>query len=97
MTDNRKAVRWKITGRVQGVFFRAFTRDAARALGVAGWVRNLPDGSVEARAAGAPEKLDQLESKLRQGPPASKVDGVQREPLDPEEARELTGDFEVRH
>jgi len=69
--------RYLIEGRVQGVGFRHFTRKAARELGLSGFVRNLPDGSVEAVAAGPGEALEALERHLRQGPPASRVDTVQ--------------------
>ena len=68
-----------LEGRVQGVGFRHFTRKAARELGLSGFVRNLPDGSVEAVAAGSGEALDALEGHLRQGPPASRVDALRVE------------------
>jgi acylphosphatase len=70
--------RWLIRGRVQGVYFRAFTRERARSLGVCGWVRNLPDGRVEAQVAATAEVLAELERELRQGPPVSRVDGIDR-------------------
>lgn len=88
--------RWIVTGRVQGVFYRAFTREAARALGLSGWVRNLADGSVELQVAGAPEKLAELERRLRRGPPASAVEILSREPA-PAEADVTTADFEIRY
>lgn len=67
-----------VTGRVQGVGFRAFTVSEARALGITGWVRNSPDGhSVEILAQGDPESLDQLLARLKQGPPSARVDGIQ--------------------
>ena len=65
-----------VRGRVQGVFFRAFTQSHARQLGISGYVRNLPDGSVEARAEGEKSQLELLESYLRMGPPASDVTEV---------------------
>jgi len=68
--------RYLIEGRVQGVGFRYFTRKTAKGLGLSGFVRNLPDGSVEAVAAGTQEALEALEQQLRQGPPASRVDSV---------------------
>ena len=57
------ARKYRFYGRVQGVFFRAQTRTAARALGLTGWVRNLPDGSVEAHVEGDAGKLDELERR----------------------------------
>lgn len=61
-------------GRVQGVGFRWFVRDVADALGLEGWVRNLPDGrTVETVAQGPPERLDELVAAIRRGPPGSHV------------------------
>ncbi|MHB8534427.1 MAG: acylphosphatase [Sulfuricaulis sp.] len=65
-----------ISGRVQGVFFRATTEAVARRLGVTGWVRNLPDGRVEVLACGEEAKLGELEQWLRQGPPRAQVERV---------------------
>jgi acylphosphatase len=65
------------SGRVQGVFFRAFTEDVARGLGLSGWVRNVPDGRVEALFVGDKEKVMQAINKCQQGPPASQVDNVE--------------------
>ena len=62
-----------VEGRVQGVGFRWFTRDAASALGLAGWVRNLKDGRVELLARGPRPRLDELVARLWEGPPASTV------------------------
>lgn len=62
------ARRFLITGRVQGVGFRAFAEGAARKNGVTGWVRNLADGRVEAHANGTLRQLDDLEALLRTGP-----------------------------
>jgi len=68
--------RYRVTGRVQGVSFRASTRDRALALGIAGHARNLADGSVEVLASGSAEALAALEAWLRQGPPAARVEAV---------------------
>ena len=72
------AVRLVIRGRVQGVWFRAWTMRTARALGLDGWVRNRNDGTVEVVAAGAPASLEALIAACRQGPPAARVDDVER-------------------
>lgn len=61
------------TGRVQGVFFRAWTRERARELGVAGWVRNCPDGSIEAHVEGDEQAVQQLVELMRGGPRAAEV------------------------
>ena len=74
-------VRFLVEGRVQGVFFRASTREQALALGIAGHARNLPDGRVEVLASGSNEALDALAQWLRQGPPAARVTAVTREDL----------------
>lgn len=66
-------------GRVQGVGFREFTRRRATALDLDGWVRNLPDGSVELEAEGPRVALDQLLAALRDGPRFARVDGVESE------------------
>jgi acylphosphatase len=65
-----------ISGRVQGVFFRAHTRDEARALGLQGWVRNLPDGRVAAVFEGERGKIDRMLAWCHQGPPYAAVDEV---------------------
>lgn len=65
-----------ISGRVQGVGFRQFTLTRARQIGVRGFVRNQPDGSVECVAAGTPEQMAALEAVIRRGPPGSRVDAV---------------------
>jgi acylphosphatase len=66
-----------VHGRVQGVGFREFTRRHAAALGLAGWVRNLPDGSVELEAEGPRTALDELVRHLNNGPRLSHIDGVE--------------------
>ncbi len=66
-------------GRVQGVFFRAFTRDAAESAGVRGFVRNVPDGSVEAVLEGPEHAVLGVIEWMRKGPPAARVDGVEVE------------------
>ena len=65
-----------VSGWVQGVFFRAETRDLARQLGVTGWVRNLWDGRVEAVVEGEDWAFEQLVAWCRQGPRGAQVDAV---------------------
>jgi acylphosphatase len=62
-----------VRGRVQGVGFRWFVRETARELGLAGWVRNRPDGTVEVAAEGSVALLDRLRDELRKGPPGASV------------------------
>jgi acylphosphatase len=66
-----------VSGRVQGVWFRASTRREADRLGLTGWVRNLPDGRVEAVAEGKSELLDDFVRWCGHGPPHARVDGVE--------------------
>lgn len=71
--------RFLVSGRVQGVFYRASTREQALRLGLTGHARNLPDGRVEVRAHGEAAALEALERWLWQGPPAARVTDVVRE------------------
>ncbi|HYU31679.1 MAG TPA: acylphosphatase [Thermoanaerobaculia bacterium] len=77
----QRALRLVIEGRVQGVGYRWFARKAGRELGLAGKVRNLPDGRVEVHAAGDPEQLACFIDRLREGPPAARVTGIAEEEL----------------
>ena len=88
-----KKIRAVIKGKVQGVFFRMETQQAARRIGVAGWVRNRRDGSVEALIAGDAEKVDAMLAWCRKGPPMALVDDVEIHPIDD---RESYMDFIVR-
>jgi acylphosphatase len=65
-----------VSGRVQGVFFRDHTRKWAASLQLKGWVRNLPDGRVEAAVEGEKEQIEALISRVRQGPPLANVTDV---------------------
>ncbi len=65
-----------IHGRVQDVFFRDWTVRTARRLGVTGWVRNLPDGTVEAHLEGDAAAIESMTAKLHDGPPAARVDRI---------------------
>jgi acylphosphatase len=71
-----QARRYFVRGRVQGVGFRWFVEREAHMLGIAGWVRNNHDGSVEVLAQGTRDQLSGLHSRLREGPRAARVDSV---------------------
>ena len=90
--DKRKSVRVRIRGRVQGVWFRAWTAEAATARGVTGWVRNRRDGSVEALFMGSEQAVDDLIAACHGGPELARVEAVEVED-DPGEA---TRGFEQR-
>jgi acylphosphatase len=80
------AVRFRIRGKVQGVFFRASTRTEAQRLGLRGHARNLADGSVEVLAVGDEGAIAALERWLQHGPPNARVDEVARSDADAAEA-----------
>jgi acylphosphatase len=82
-----------ITGRVQGVFFRAWARDQANQIGVTGWIRNCPDGRVEVHVEGDEGAVEQMIERLRGGPPDAHVEDVRIWDVDTFEF----DDFEVRH
>ena len=86
------AARFVVGGKVQGVFFRAGTREQAQALGLRGYARNRADGSVDVLAVGDEAAIDRLAAWLRQGPPAARVDELERLVASPDEAGE---DFEI--
>lgn len=69
----------RIHGRVQGVWFRDWTIQAAHAIGVSGWVRNRADGSVEVYVVGESDLVERLTDRLREGSPASRVDRIEAE------------------
>jgi len=75
----------RIYGRVQGVFFRQWALGQARALGVSGWVRNCPDGSVEAYLIGDEATLNKMIEELRRGPSQAQVEDLVVESVEPEE------------
>src|SRR5579863_3558427 len=77
MTEEVKARRFIVRGRVQGVGFRWFVEREAHILGITGWVRNNADGSVEILAQGSRDQLFGLRSRLREGPRAARVDGLE--------------------
>jgi acylphosphatase len=80
------AVGVRVTGRFQGVGFRAWTRGEAEARGLAGWVRNAPDGSVAALIAGPEAEVAAMVAALRGGPRGARVDRVETQPAEPPEA-----------
>ena len=73
----RVARRFLVRGRVQGVGFRYFTTDAATREGVDGWVRNLPDGGLEAWVQGEAEAVTRVERAVRRGPGGARVESVE--------------------
>ena len=80
------AARFVVGGRVQGVFFRAGTREHAQRLGLRGYARNRADGRVDVLAVGDAAAIDALAAWLRQGPPQARVDELERLDADPAEA-----------
>ena len=82
-----------VYGRVQGVFFRGWARQQAEALGLTGWVRNCPDGRVDAHIEGDEAAVEQMVERFHRGPPSAQVDAVHVWTV------ELFDfdDFEVRH
>lgn len=87
-----KSVRVRIRGRVQGVWYRAWTVEAAQARGIAGWVRNRRDGSVEALFMGASRAVDDLIEACRAGPELARVEAIEIA----EDAGEAIEGFETR-
>ena len=81
-----QAARFRVSGRVQGVGFRAAARRRAQELGLNGYARNLPDGCVELLAQGDAACIETFAEWLRHGPPLARVDGVRREPAAIEES-----------
>lgn len=81
------AARFLVSGRVQGVFYRASTRDEARRLGLSGYARNLADGRVEVLAQGEAGAIEALAQWLQHGPPLASVAEVVREVAEDEPAR----------
>jgi len=83
----------RVIGRVQGVFYRAWAQSQARELGVSGWIRNCPDGSVEAHLGGEQDCVARMIERMRSGPSNARVDDLDVE----DAAREELGRFELRH
>jgi acylphosphatase len=91
--ESNARVHLRIHGRVQGVAFRAYAIEEALRLGVKGWVRNCPDGSVELIAEGNRKKVEELVSWCRHGPPSARVDHIG---IEAEDFRAEFRDFRVR-
>ena len=83
-----------VSGRVQGVFFRQFTKETATHLGLTGYVQNLPDGRVKVVAEGNQEKLDKLIDKLHKGPSMANVENAD---VNWHKPTEKFADFHVKH
>ena len=83
----------RVTGRVQGVFFRAWAKDEAETIGLAGWIRNDEDGSVVAHLEGSEAAIAEMIDLMREGPPGATVENVEVEETDSEGLDR----FEVRH
>jgi acylphosphatase len=83
MTDDRVRAHVHVSGTVQGVYFRATTRDTAREHGVDGWVKNRPDGRVEAVFEGPREDVEAMVAFCHDGSPAASVENVEVEYTDP--------------
>jgi len=83
-----------ISGLVQGVFFRANTAQKAEQLGLNGWVRNLPDGKVEAVFEGEKEKIDKIIEWVKEGPPLAKIDDVK---IQEEKYKNEFNNFKIRY
>jgi acylphosphatase len=87
-------VHLSVSGRVQGVWYRGSMQDEATRLGLAGWVRNRPDGTVEAEVEGSPDAVEALIAWARRGPRGAHVEDVQVESVTPRGER---GVFSVRY
>jgi acylphosphatase len=87
------AVHVRVSGRVQGVFYRAFTRERAKALGVNGWVRNVPGGGVEALLEGERKNVGEMLKAMKSGPTGAIILGMELSEL---EARGYE-DFEIEY
>jgi len=82
-------MRFRISGKVQGVFFRASTRFEAERLKITGYAQNLSDGRVEVLACGDADAVEQLRVWLTHGPPQARVEGISSEPVPAQELAEF--------
>jgi acylphosphatase len=83
----------RVTGRVQGVFYRAWAQGEARELGISGWIRNCPDGTVEAQLSGEEHDVERMIERMRRGPSNARVEQLDVEDIDPENS----GRFHLRN
>jgi Acylphosphatases len=83
----------RVSGRVQGVYYRAYTRDRAKSLGINGWVRNIPGGGVEAVLEGERRQVGELLKAMKSGPSGSVVLGMELSEI---EAKGYN-DFEIKY
>lgn len=81
----------RITGRVQGVGFRHFTRQNARELGISGWVKNLRNGDVEAMLQGDANSVEKMTKRLKSGPVAARVDEIREVARDDKSGKPMDG------
>ena len=93
---SRVTRRFRIAGKVQGVYFRHSTRGEARRLQIAGYAENLPDGSVDVLAHGAVEAVEELRRWLHRGPSSARVDSVTEITVESQVSVTSTPEFEVR-
>ena len=96
MKTPREVVEMRVSGRVQGVGFRYFAYHAARDLGIKGWVKNMPDGTVLIQAEGAPEDMDRFRKKFHKGPVFGRVDDLVETRLS-EEKESRWADFQITY
>lgn len=87
------SVHVRVSGRVQGVYYRAYTRDRAKSLGINGWVRNIPGGGVEAVLEGERRQVGEMLKAMKSGPSGSVVLGMEPSEI---EAKGYN-DFEIKY
>ncbi len=94
-TDDMRVCHVRIMGRVQGVYYRSSLQQQAQAMGILGWCRNMPDGSVEALLSGSKEAVDALIQWCHLGPPNAQVERVEVTPQN-QVSDSLANTFEIR-
>ena len=90
-----ESFRFLVYGKVQGVFYRKFVADKLRRMGIRGYVRNLPDGSVEVVVRATEEELEAIRRILEEGSPMSEVEEIVEEPLEEDDL--IYEGFEIRY